>query len=418
MFVENFLTEILSLPLVNSDGRKIGEVEDVAVLVGEVFPKVIGFLKKGYTKHTFIPINKIRKITTEAIMVEEPAEEKKMNGNEAHILLKRDLLDKQIVDTDGLKVVRVNDLKLKTVGEDIRLIAADIGSRGIFRRLGLEKIIAAVLKIFFIKLPEKLISWNFVAPFGKSLANVKLTISHSKFTKLHPSDVAQIISQVPAEEKLAIFELLNTGLAQEVLHELDPEVQKSLVEGLKPYQAASILENMPPDEASDVLGDLSEEKTQELLSLMRPKDSFALKKLLKHEDSTAGGLMTPEFFTISENMTVEAVIEKLRQSAPDAETIYYLYVVDELERLKGVLSLRKLIISPAQNLIKDIASTSIIKVRAEEDQREVADLISKYNLLALPVVDPDDKILGIITVDDVINLILPPLSRKKRFGLG
>jgi Mg2+ transporter MgtE len=230
--------------------------------------------------------------------------------------------------------------------------------------------------------------------------------------------VAQIISQVPFEEKLAIFESLKTSLASEVLHELEPDVQKSLIENLKPYLAANVLENMPPDEASDVLGDLGEEKTHELLALMRPRDALAVKKLLKHEDTTAGGLMTTEFIALPENLTVQEVIDKLREMAPDAETIYYLYATGENEELKGVLSLRRLIISQPQIPIKEIMNSQIIKVHPEIDQKEVAELISKYNLLALPVVDQENKILGIITVDDIVDLILPPISRRKRFGLG
>lgn len=417
-YVDKFLTEFLKLPLVNQEGQKIGKIEDLALTLGEVFPKVVGIVGKTEGKSIYLPLEKIQDITSSEVFVQMPLTKRTFQEPEEMILLKRDLLDKQIVDIDGVKVVRVNDLKIRSVGEDIRLVAADVSARAILRRLGLERAIEKFFQIFFIKLPEKLISWNFVEPFSKSFANVKLTFSAAKFGKMHPSDVAQIIAQVPFEEKLAIFESLNTPVASEVLHELEPEVQKGLVEGLKPSQAAIILENMPPDEASDVLGDLSQEKTSELLALIRPKDALAVRKLLKHKDTTAGGLMTTEFISMPENLTVQEVIEKLRETAPDAETIYYLYAVDENERLTGVLSLRKLIISQPQTVIKEIINTKLIKVKAEDDQKEVAGLISKYNLLAMPVVDHDGKILGIITVDDVMDLILPPLSRRKRFGIG
>lgn len=413
IFLDKFLTELLNLPLVSARGSPLGILDDLVIAPGETFPKVTGLVRKNQNKITMVPIDKVQKITPQEVTLEEPLDEKKLSGKEEIIFLERDLLDKQIVDTDGAKVVRVNDLKIKTVGSDVRLIAADIGLHGILRRLGLH----TMDRPFFSR-TEKLISFNFVEPFAKNISDVKLTISRSKLANLHPSDVAQVISQVAFEEKLAIFESLKIALASEVLHELAADVQKNLIENMKPYQAANILENMPPDEASDVLGDLSEPKSQELLALMRPKDALAVKKLLKHEDTTAGGLMTPEFITLPERLTVQEVIEKLREMAPDAETIYYLYILGENEELKGVLSLRKLIISQPQTPIRDIMYTQLIKVTPEVDQKEVAELISKYNLLALPVVDQDNKLLGIVTVDDIVDLILPPISRRKRFGLG
>jgi Mg/Co/Ni transporter MgtE len=191
-----------------------------------------------------------------------------------------------------------------------------------------------------------------------------------------------------------------------------------LISTLDTKKALGVLEKMPVDEAADILGDLPAEKTEELLRLMRVRKAAEIRKLLKHRDETAGGLMTTEFIALPQQLTVEQVISKLREAAPDTETIYYLYVINEHEQLVGVLSLRSLIVTPPERPISEIMIRAPLTVSPEMNQREVADFMSKYNLLAVPVVDLEKKILGIITIDDVMDLILPPVSRRKRQMLG
>jgi Mg/Co/Ni transporter MgtE len=183
-------------------------------------------------------------------------------------------------------------------------------------------------------------------------------------------------------------------------------------------RALGIIEKMPVDEVADVLGDLPEEKAEELLRLMRVKKAAEVRKLLTHNEETAGGLMTTEFIAIPQTFTVQQTIEKMRELAPGAETIYYIYVVDEVEKLAGVLSLRNLIISLPEVSIAEIMVKEPFSVSPEMNQRQVAEIISKYNLLAVPVLDPEKRILGIVTVDDVIDFVLPPISRRKREMLG
>jgi Mg/Co/Ni transporter MgtE len=183
-------------------------------------------------------------------------------------------------------------------------------------------------------------------------------------------------------------------------------------------KALSILNKMPMDEAADVIGDLPEEKAEGLLRLLRTKKAEEIRKLLKHHDETAGGLMTTEFITFPQNLTVDETINKLREQAPDAETIYYLYVIDQEGRLVGALSLRRLIVSRPSTIISEIMIKDMITVQPDANQKNVADVISKYNLLAVPVVNPEGKLLGIVTVDDVMDFILPPIARRKRQMLG
>ncbi|MFA5097424.1 MAG: CBS domain-containing protein [Candidatus Margulisiibacteriota bacterium] len=418
---ELYASELIGGPVIDRFEEKIGRVEDIVIEPQDQFPKVTGLVLKstgGRHKKVLLlqEINLIGRkfISTRAGIKETPFAELR----EGSVLAKRDLMDKQIVDIHGSKVVRVNDLKIAKVGEEVRLIAADVGIKGVLRRLKLDQLVSFLLSFFNIKVKEDLIGWNYVEPLQTDLARIKLVVPYKGMSELHPSDIASIISQVHTDEKTAIFESLSTDTAAEALHELEPRIQAFLIGVLDTKKALAILEKMPSDEAADVLGDLPEEKTEEFLQLMKKKKAQEIQELLKHDDETAGGLMTTDLITLEPEYTVARTIEKLRELAPGAETIYYLYVTDEGGHLLGVLTLRGLIISKEDALVGDIMNTKIITVRPEMNRRQVADVISKYNLLAVPVVDKLNRILGIITVDDVVDYIIPPLARKKRLSVG
>jgi Mg2+ transporter MgtE len=282
------------------------------------------------------------------------------------------------------------------------------------RRLGFLPLVNWFCQLFGQMIAEKMIGWDHI----QNISGGQVAIPTKSFTDLHPADVAQIISQVQTDKRAEIFSNLSDKTAAEALHELEPMIGAVLISTLDTKKALTILEKMPVDEAADIMGDISAEKADELLRLMKVRKAGEIRKLLKHRDETAGGLMTTEFITLDYKLTVEEVISKIREIAPNAETIYYLYVVDEQLRLVGVLSLRSLIISQPYLPISEIMYKEPITLKPEMNQREVADIFSKYNLLAVPVVDEEQRILGIITVDDVMDLILPPLSRRKRHVLG
>jgi len=417
LFSEMFASELIGDPVVDRVQEPIGRVKDIIIVLGETFPKVSGLLitLEPENKEVVLLIGEIDLIGKQFVSTRSTKDRVVYTSlREGEVLLHRDVIDQQIVDLEGARVIRVNDLQLAKVDQDVRLIAADVGLRGMLRRLGLEKTISWILGIFRKQIPEQLIGWDHV----QSLAGGKIAVPTKTITDLHPADVAQIISQVQTEKRAEIFSALSDKTAAEALHELEPLLGAVLILALDTKKALGILEKMPVDEAADIIGDLPVEKAEELLRLMRVRKAAEIRKLLKHRDETAGGLMTTEFIAIPQNSTVEQVIAKLRETAPDAETIYYLYVVDEAEQLAGVLSLRNLIISPPDKSIAEIMIKDCITVSPAMNQKEVADVISKYNLLAVPVVDEGNKILGIITVDDVMDLILPPVSRRKRQMLG
>jgi CBS domain-containing protein/sporulation protein YlmC with PRC-barrel domain len=412
---EIFVSEVYKKPVLDPAGEEIGRLKDIVVGPGEPFPPVQALVVSRRGETVLLPWDQINLFNRRVISANVRAETvSPASIVPTDILICRDLLDKQIVDINGAKLVRVNDLKLGDVNGKMCLVAADIGFRGVLRRLGLEGRGERFFSLFRYKLPYKLIGWNYLQTIEPKLTRLTLTVSRQKVAKLHPADLAEIISEVSQKERTALFGSLDLQTAAEALHELEPRVQAEIIEDMSGERASDILEQMPPDEAADVLGDLPEKKAQELINLMEKEEAEDVQELLEHEEDTAGGLMTTEFLAFPPDMTVEEAITELRLAAPDVETIYYLYIVDRNDRLVGVLSLKNLILAKPQTLLADIMKTPVKTLPLESEQKDVAEFISKYNLLAAPVVDEAGAMRGIVTVDDVLDFLLPPASRKKR----
>jgi CBS domain-containing protein/sporulation protein YlmC with PRC-barrel domain len=411
---EIFVSEVYKKPVLDQTGEEIGRLKDIIVGMGEPFPAVTALVVSG--KETYIlPWDIVNLFNRRVISVNVniknlgPA-----SVAPTDILICRDLLDKQIVDINGAKLVRVNDLELGDVNGKLCLVAADIGLRGLLRRLGMEARGEKLFSLFHYKLQHRLIGWHYLQTIEPKLTKLRLTIARQKVPSLHPADLAEIISEVSQKERTAIFGTLDVDTAAEALHELEPRVQANIIDDMAKERASDILERMPPDEAADVLGDLTEAKAQELINLMEKEEAEDVQELLEHEEDTAGGLMTTEYLAFPPDLTVEEAIKELRLEAPNVETIYYLYILDDEERLIGVLSLKNLILAAPQAKLQDIMTTPVKTLSLDAGEQDVAEFISKYNLLAAPVVDENGEMRGIVTVDDVVDFLLPPASRKKR----
>ena len=411
---EIFVSEVYKKPVLDPTGEEIGKLRDIIVGMGEPFPAVTAIVVTG--EHTYVlPWDGINLFNRRVISVTTVA--KNLNPSSiasTDILICRDLLDKQIVDINGAKLVRVNDLELSDVKGRLCLVAADIGLRGLLRRLGLEKRGEKLFALFHRNLQHKLIAWHYVQTIEPKLNRLTLTVSRQKVASLHPADLAQIISEVSQKERTAIFGSLDVDTAAEALHELEPQVQADIIDDMSKERASDILERMPPDEAADVLGDLPEKKAQELINLMEKEEAEDVQELLEHEEDSAGGLMTTEYLAFAPDMTVEEAVRELRLEAPNVETIYYLYILDGQEHVLGVISLKNLILASPQTRLEEIMTTPVKTLPLDAERKDVAELISKYNLLAAPVVDENLAMRGIVTVDDVVDFLLPPASRKKR----
>lgn len=327
--------------------------------------------------------------------------------------LARDLLDKQIVDTHGAKVVRVNDLQLDPSGGALRLVGADVGLRGLLRRVGGEALAERALGIVGRTLPRGIIPWHLVEPLESPETSVRLTIPHAKLALLHPADIADVVEEMTADERKAVFEQLDLETAAETLGEVEPEMQVSIVGDLDEERAADILEEMAPDEAADLLQDLPEERREELIELMDEAEGEEVEELLGYPEDSAGGMMNTDFVALPRELTAAGAIDRLRELKPDPELAYYLYVVDAEGRLDGVVSLRDLVVADPATPLAEIMDPQVLRVEADTEKEQVAALIAKYDLLALPVVDARRALLGIVTVDDVVELMLPRGWKKR-----
>jgi CBS domain-containing protein/sporulation protein YlmC with PRC-barrel domain len=415
LFGELFLSEIIKKPVFDPKGEITGRVKDIAVVKGDPLPKVSAIIvekKNQLFRIGWEQINLFNKRIISTYLTASLIEPYTLSEDD--LLAVRDILDKQIVDANGAKVVRANDIKLEGYDGEAILIAVDVGMRGILRRLGIERGSEGFLKLFQTHMPYNLISWNYLQPLKPKLRTIALTVPRQMVSELHPADIAEIISQVSRDEGTHLFKDLDLETAAEALSELKPEMQADIINAMDAEKAADIIEEMPPDEAADVLSDLPAEKAKEILEHIEKEEAEDIQELLGHEEDTAGGLMTNEFIAYFPNITIKEAIEGFKKDAEEIETVYYIYVIDENEKLIGATSLRELLLAEPDAQLSEIMETKLKTVTPEADEMVVAEIISKYNLVALPVVDNEGILLGIVTIDDIIDRILPPAAKRKR----
>lgn len=409
---EFFFSQVQGARIYDPSGRLVGRVFDMAVRWDGISPQVSGIkFAKGVQNH--LDIDQIDEWNDQGLRLKGPIEKDKLKQLQlSEIYVGKWLLDKQIIDLKGSKLVRVNDIKLSWVKHrdtaDIFLVAVDIGLRGLFRRLGLERLV--------IKRPQHLVGWQYIKPIENKTANLQLSREQTQMTGLHPVDIAEIIEELDHLERADFLDTLDNRTAAEAIAEADLETQVEIIERMDSERASDILEELPPDEAADILGELTEEKSAELLNLMEPEEAEDVRELMSYEEGSAGALMTTEFISFSPELTAGETIDRLRELAPAAETIYYLYVVDSMEVLQGVVSLRELIIAQPATLLREIMSTRVVRVDHHDNDRKVLELVAKYNLLAVPVVDEKGIMLGIITIDDVIDELVPDRGNLETFS--
>jgi len=416
-----YTSDVLGKPVIDPAGEELGRLTDFSVEIGSMFPRVSGLVLKVGKQKKVLSWQHVsvfnKKVMSADASVQELAD---FLPESSGMLACKSLLDKQIVDINGAKVVRVNDLKLGEAEGALCLMAVDVGVSGLFRRLGIRKRWESLARLLGYKETTRLISWNFLQPLEPKLGALTLRVPRQHLGSLHPSDIAEIISDVSANERPAIMEHLDIETMAETIHELEPNVQAAIIAEMEPEQAADILETMPPDEAADIMGDLPEETAQELFRRMEKEEAEDVQELLEHEEDTAGGLMTTEYISFAPEMTVSDALREYRLEAPNVEaaSLYVLYVLDDEERLLGEISLKDLVLSTPSKPVGEVMKQEFKYISPGEDDKDAAVTISKYNLLALPVVDDERRLLGVITVDDALDLVLPPQSRRRKGRIG
>jgi sporulation protein YlmC with PRC-barrel domain/CBS domain-containing protein len=408
------LSELLGATVYDPSGAVTGRVREVTLAPQEDRNRIASFIVKTKSGNRVLPFSAVSTIDANIHASTNPANWPAANGAEGLFLLERDLLDQQVIDINGRKVVRVNDVELQIdatieAGHPhavLRIQSVDIGVRGAVRRLLQGLAPRAALHTLLQRIPPRTIPWSFVDLIETDPARrIKLKISHDGIAKLHPADIADIVEDLAPNEREAVFRTLDEDVAAETLEEVEPKVQKSIVESLDSGRAADILEEMDPDAAADLLADLSQDHTEQILVEMEPGASQEVVELLEHREKTAAGRMTTEFLALPVSATVENAIGVMREFEGGVESVSTIYLVDSRGTLAGAVPLIKLVLAQPGTPLLSLTQEPLVLTRKNTGDNEVAELFDKYNLITLPVVDQHNKLVGVITSDDVITML-------------
>ena len=419
-----YLSELLGLPVSSRDGERVGRLVDVGCASDEAFPRVLTYyVRPGLLASVTLAV-------AAPAFAELPASELRLSvptsdlqattrRTDQEILLRREILDKQIVDTDGARVVRVNDVHvLRARGNEVRVVHVDIGYRGLLRRLGWDRPVERVRRLLGrprqALADERLLSWRYVVPLRSSSLpqDLRLNVAQNQLTQLHPAELAEILEELDRFEAPAVLQALDVPTAAQALAELTPEVQRLLLEALDLRRATALLAAMPPDEAADLLEELPRALRDRLVAALPPSDAATVADLLSQKPDTAGAVMNPEVFAVAPTTLVGETIRQLRDGPTELAQGHAVLAVDAKNRLRGIVSLVDLLRADAGVSLDAVMEQDPPTVRAEEPMEEVAELFDRFNLLAMPVVDEDMRVEGIVTVDDVVAWLREGTGRE------
>jgi magnesium transporter len=404
------LTTLLGTPITDAEGRLRGRVKDVAVGTGSDAGNVVGLVLKTRDGLQVVAGKEVWPTPSGAIELREGAELRPLKGDETFILLRQDLLDRQIIDVHGRKVVRVNDVDLQWFShdnvEDLRVAEVEVGLRGAVRRLLVGAVPKRMLEAVARRFPARVIPWEFVDMIEVDPARrVKLKIEHERLAQLHPSDIADILESLSPAEREAVLTTLDEEVAAEALEEVAPKLQRSMLESLDSETAAGIVEEMDPSAAADMLAELPDAQSEAILEEMDPEERQEVEDLLEFRENSAAGRMTTEYVAVPRTATVADGIQGLRDFEGDPETITEIYLIDDAEVLQGVVPLARLVLALPETRLEVLADPRFVSCPADAHEQKVAELFDKYNLRALPVVDDAGKLVGVVEADHVIAFL-------------
>jgi magnesium transporter len=410
-----FISELTGKLVTDIDGTKIGVLKDLIARTHKEFnhPVVDAIVVKLKDGQLLIPFSEVVVLLAASISLKQSKGKiTEYITQDEDIFLVNDVLDKQIIDTDGARVVRVNDIELVRVNGNMIVSNVDVGTSGIMRRIGLSKLARALLPLFKKEPNQGCISWDFVEPLRHD-QSMRLKVPVGKLAELHPSDLADIIGDLSHTETGEFLDNLNIKQLADTLEEIEPDYQASLIKDMSDEKVAELLEEMSPDEAADLLAELPATRSESLLDLMEDEEAKDVRKLLLFHEESAGGLMTTDYVSVRPELNAEQTIKRLREIGEEAELIYYVYVTDDDNHLIGVFSLSDLIMAQPEIKVTEFMHKRVVSVNLKDEQDEIAQVVSKYNLLAVPVVDDQNIMHGIVTTDDALDKIIPT-SWKKR----
>ena len=404
------LSELLGSTVYDASGAASGRVREVALTPQEDRSRVSLLIVKTSTGNRVLPLTAVSAINGGVKASTAAADWTAADGSEGLLLLSRDLLDQQVIDVHGRKVVRVNDVDFHHDSAQnrsvLRVGGVDVGARGAVRRLLKGMVPAVALRALLLRVPPREIPWDFVDLIETDPARrVKLKISHERLARLHPADIADIVEDLAPDEREAVFETLDENVAAGALEELEPKVQKAVLESLDSNRAADIVEEMEPDAAADLLADLSDERTEEILVQMQPEERQEVTELLEFKENTAAGRMTTEFIALPVAATAHDAIEAMRSFEGRMENMSTIYLTDTNGTLGASVPLVKIVLATASTPLLALAQEPLISCHENTKVKEFAELFDKYNLLTLPVIDDQNHLTGVITPDDVIAML-------------
>ena len=415
-----YLSRVTGIPVLNPEGKSIGKINDMVIdtitVQGNESSRsiVTGFRVILGRESRILNAKNIRIAKNKSRYTITCTDEQYLNDTDTigKIFLCENVLDRQIVDINDRKLVRVNDVRLVAIDGIIYVVAVDTGLEGLLRRIGIAKPIKYILKIIKIQLPSEFILWEDVAAVDNEHTDIRLSKTHSKLKRLHPSDLADIIEELGYALQTNVFAALDEEHAADVLEELEPDQQIDIIEALPLEKAADVLEKMPADEAADILEELEEDTAEKLLREMEPATSEEVRDLLEYPSNKVGSIMTTDYLSFRETMTVEDVLQVFRMQKPESHMIYSLLITDENDRFLSTVSLRELVVSQPNELLKNIMESNPVYVQDDDKLDSLAEIIDKYSLLALPVVNSDRKLEGVVVVEDIVEDLLGKRKTK------
>jgi magnesium transporter len=404
------LTALLGTPVTDSQGHLRGRLKDIAVATGPDAGKVAGLVLKTRTGLCIVPSEDVMETPAGTLELRSSGELVPLEEQGNYLYLQQDLVDRQIIDIHGRKVVRVNDVELEWMGRGaahlLRVAEVEVGLRGAFRRVFKGLLPRATLETVSRKLGAHGIPWQFVDVIEVDPARrVKLRIEYERLAEMHPSDLAEILEDLAPAEREAVFTSLDEEVAAETLEEVEPKLQKALLEKLDEERIADIVEEMDPGAAADLLAELTEEQSDAILEEMEPEERQEVAELLEFDEDSAAGRMTTDFIYVGTQATVAQAVQALRSFDGDPESVTEVYLLDEKRVLRGAVSLARLVMAQPETRLSVLAEPRVLSCPADLNQNELAEMFDKYNLHALPVVDGQNRMVGVVQADHVISFL-------------
>jgi sporulation protein YlmC with PRC-barrel domain/CBS domain-containing protein len=408
------LTAMLGTPVTDAQGEVRGKLKDIAVATGAEAGRVAGLVLKTRSGLQIVPSNQVMETPAGNLELRSPSALQPLVGDENYLFLQQDLIDRQIIDIHGRKVVRVNDVDLEWMGQGgvhlLRVSEVEVGLRGAIQRIFKGLLPRQALESISRRFAARGIPWHFVDVIEVDPARrVKLRIEHERLAEMHPSELAEILADLAPAEREAIFNTLDEEVAAEALEEVDPKLQKSLLEALDEERIADIVEEMDPGAAADLLGELSDERSEAILEEMDPEERHEVEELLEFHEDSAAGRMTTAFVWVPVEATVSDAVHALREYDGDPETVTEIYLLDASRKLRGAVPLARMVMAQPASHLAVLAEPRVLSCPAKMHQSDVAELFDKYNLHSLPVVDAQGRMAGVIHSDQVISYLLEKL---------